>query len=566
MKRRLPGLLFFLAAGVLAADPSPALGRLYLEKAVEAERAGQREEARRLLRVAGEFQEPNSDMDFLSALFLEGTPEGTPELIRFYYHRALDKDSWLFFSPQDVLLPLAKLYFQTTDYPQVLEILDRRDHSRPPAPAPPPQPFRGPEAGEVRIRAFALDRLDRRAEAVEVLKEGLFFHPWEGELLDLLFSLSPGETARYGGFLGEDAIPGREERNRLILLLLPHLSPPEVWQGLELYRRYNLFSLSGELVRISLEGLSPRREDYLPVLERLVSAGLFEDLRLTGEAYRRLLPAAQREDLTELFRGYTGLQRGDENGDGLAELTVEVEEGRPLGVTYDPRQDGLFIYRALYQNGRPVSFQSRQPLSFYAEYEIYPWVRSLAVSTGEEIRLYDFLPGNFSLEINLWYSPFETFLPYHTPWTEDQLRASARRVRTFREGELPPREEFIPITAGEAEVYEYAPGGEASGWLYLREGVLTLEARRFLNRSWWDTLLHDNPGGLRLLLHDAGGDEYYEYREEAQEGGFSVSWDLNQNGFAECRQIIREGRLLREYSSRDDGVYDVLVEIQGVTR
>lgn len=567
--RNLFFVLVFLPAAFPAfgGDQDLQLGLVYLEKAAELYRSGRTGEAAALVETAGQFMTPNSDMDYLKARLLEEEPEGSgpfPEdlsyqsyqrsrLVMALYRQALDKNDWRYFSSGETLAPLAELLFREKAYREAADTLALGD------------PFDRPTARMIWLEAFSLAELGEIPRAVELLKEGRLFYPGDPELLGLLFRLSPAERERCAGLLLGEAIPDPAVRDGMILALLPRLEEGENPRPLlALYEKYGLYSLPCEIIRIRYGGLDPNPGVFLPVLEKLADSGLFEDGLLSRELYQSLPFDAQKGSLGDLFSVFSGVQKSDENGDGVAELRVSLENGRPAAVEWDPLQNRRASYRCLYENGRAVSFQSQGDPSFFVDYEIYPWVKRLSVHENDRILVYDFLPGNFSFPLELWGSPFGVFEPSPAE-LPGELSGIARRVGTYVPGAVSPLEEYVPLNRRDGLVYHYPrQEGDYSRRFYVRSDTVVQEALEILDRGYWDTVLYFDEGMLRLLTHDAGDDNYYEYREEDRDGGFSIAWDLNQNGFFECRQTVKNGFLLREYSSRDDGIYDVLVEIEGI--
>ena len=393
---------------------------------------------------------------------------------------------------------------------------------------------RFPENVDLRLmEARLLNRLGRSAEAASLVRVGLRLIPDNLPLLlasagldlDRTFRvgavdtyLSKGGTDPLGAVIGMESVPIGQRRRYL-----------------------DAFLSMGGLARQDLVG------------------------RAQSAARGSKVLAARFQDA---IARYTGKRDLDADGDGYWDDEWTFADGKVTRWVREPAEDGVFLYAAGFQDGRPVTLDVRSPDGGVARYRYsrYPSLESVA------------LPGE-----GTWFViPYTLSLPFLrdaiVPGDGTAPRIAARLT--------PPSPEAV--RQGSFRVEEYA----ADGVTLVRRADVVHGQRVYLEESTAGDGVIDH----RLWYRDGQPD--HGTRSLARDGVFQVSevwrggklaseavdtngsgkpdyhvtfdriavrsWDYNEDGRDDARELaLADGSRVRELSTRLNGVFDVRIVTRG---
>ncbi|MBI9102785.1 MAG: tetratricopeptide repeat protein [Spirochaetales bacterium] len=551
-------IAILLSTGFLWAEHDRDIGRLYLNEAAFLFEAGDYSESEKLINTARQFIYRDSDMLYLLGR-LGFQKRDSLSKCGLYFNEALIVDDWTIYSPADLAENYIPILFQTKNYSKSLTLLSDPDFN--------PRP----SDSFIWMHGRALKEAGRMADAVDTVKEGLAFYPDSRILYDLLFELAPGEQGRYADLL----LNGTVNHPDLVEIILPLIIPEvedNVSELFDIYDERDFFNLESEIKRIKQFGL-----ENVALITELADKGVFND----GDLLRELLMALpfnnQRRIVETLFNSWTGELREDLNDDGWSEIIVDFSDGKISSLKWDPDQDGKKELTGEYENGILRTLTLTGNSDIFIEYELYPWVRRITRRDEERILVYNLALGQFAIDFPE-VSPFESVPSFEIPEPDwGYVQTNSRNVLIYSPGDDSPLEEYIPLFNRGGITSTFPKGGdEFRRRFYVRNGSVEFIEQDLTGDPGWDTISYYQDGFLKLIAHDAREDGIYEYAETPgrTEGRSSLSvfrdddgwffWDFNQNGSYDCRERRVDTRILREYSSKDDGNYDILIEIEAL--
>ena len=307
--------------------------------------------------------------------------------------------------------------------------------------------------------------------------------------------------------------------------------------------------------------LGPR--DPRPWLERFLAWGGNAALRPLDDllAYYRTLPPP----LLQAVREYTGLRLLDADEDGFYEERYQLRSGSLAAWTKDRDQDGVAEAEVLFESGSPRSLAAG---SLEYRYSEYPFLDQVTARDERGRRVYDLQPYRERLAVFTGSVPFGMrplrLAMSRWPGEEEIARlayamretpggpGAAERRYTLLSGQIARLEEAPDESGRYGRVVEYSQG-------------LPVEGRRDLDRDGvFEVRESYTAGELSGLAVDRDGDGRPEYREQFSPEGNRYFWDYDGDGTADSREWHKaDGVVLREFSSRQDGLFDAAAAFRG---
>jgi len=311
--------------------------------------------------------------------------------------------------------------------------------------------------------------------------------------------------------------------------------------------------------------LGPR--DPRAWLERFLAWGGNAALRPLDDllAFYRGRPGNAAKPLLQAVREYTGLRLLDADEDGFYEERYQLRSGSLAAWTMDQDQDGVAEAEVLFESGSPRSLAAG---SLEYRYSEYPFLDQVTARDERGRRVYDLQPYRERLAVFAGSVPFGTrplrLAMSRWPKEEEVARlayamretpggpGAAERKYTLLSGQVARLEEAPDKNGRYGRVVEYSQG-------------LPVEGRRDLDRDGvFEVRESYTAGKLSGLAVDRDGDGRPEYREQYSPEGNRFFWDYDDDGTADSREWHKaDGVVLREFSSRQDGVFDAAAAFRG---
>jgi hypothetical protein len=270
-------------------------------------------------------------------------------------------------------------------------------------------------------------------------------------------------------------------------------------------------------------------------------------------SFYRSLP----EPLFSALRRYSGPSVLDMDEDGYYEERWQFQDGGLENWVLDRDQDGVAEAEVQFDAGQPRSLAAG---GLEYRYSAYPYLAEVSARDGRGRRLYEmqpyrerlalfagsppFGPGPLRLTSSRWPTEGEVGrMAYAMRETSD---AGAERRYTLLAGQVARLEESPDQGGRYGRVVEYSRGRPVAGRRDLdRDGIFEVR------ESYLE-------GKLVGLAEDRDGDGRPEYREQLGAEGSRRFWDYDDDGLADSREWQQaDGSLLREFSSRRDGKFDL---------
>ncbi len=294
--------------------------------------------------------------------------------------------------------------------------------------------------------------------------------------------------------------------------------------------------------------------------ERFVSWGGLAAVRPLADlqAFYRTLPPP----VLAAVREFSGTRTLDADEDGFYEERYQFERGSLQGWLLDRDQDGVPEAEVRFESGRPLSLVAG---SLEFRFSSYPFLAQVTAGDARGQRVYELEPYRQRLALFAGSPPFGAaplrlaavrwpaeaevgrmaFAMRETPAGE------AERRYTLQAGQMVRLEESPYDDGKYGRVVEYARGQPVSG-------------RRDLDQDgFFEVRETYSTGALAGLSEDSDGDGRPEFWEQFGPEGTRRFWDYDGDGRADSRELESAGSLLREFSSRLDGVFDAVAAFRG---
>jgi tetratricopeptide (TPR) repeat protein len=334
--------------------------------------------------------------------------------------------------------------------------------------------------------------------------------------------------------------------------------------------------------------------------DRAMYLGLFIDQN--GLARQELVDRAVRaaadvkelkKPLQDALAGFSGPRDLDSDSDGYWEDRWAFEKGMVVGWTREPSQDGMAQYAAEFSAGQPsaLTYSGRTGDRISLRYSRYPFVDAATVSPGGAslpaplahffpAPLAHFFPAPLARYFIVPYSLQSPFLlaaaagamtglaprivsSVAAPTLEQLVKAAFRLEEYSADGRVVARrtelsrgmkvymEEDTDLDGSIDHAVWYSDGEPVKGKRSLKgDGV-------FQVTELWER------GALKSEAVDADGNGRVDFRQVY--GAAPVkSWDYDEDGRDDSRERPgRNGTVVREFSTAHDGVFDLLIELDG---
>ena len=329
----------------------------------------------------------------------------------------------------------------------------------------------------------------------------------------------------------------------------------------------------------------------LPVLEQFVPV-------LTEEQPRR--------DMSEYLTEYHGTIAADPDGDGIDNLLVTYNRGRPERIWYDENQDGVDDWTATCDFGTPVSIQLHTD-ALEIQYGNWPYLQSARYAMKNDTALQFTL-----LADTLRWSPFtlETVAPvqeqlhvdlYFPQVRDDMPPVSAPELLHASSSYTLPSQErenaliTVRLLDGVAQTAQYAVGDRIYAQAQFENGIPvartvdadgdglfeTTECYGFspdrtqtvlcaADEMQVVTNLFGAPSSgtgfyVRMIQIDTNGDTIPDFTEEYVDGGGKIaSWDTDNDGEWDMRYVrhaVSDDGIVREDSLFHQPFTDAVVTV-----
>ena len=518
----------------------------YLAQARLQAAAGAWSQAAALLERCLEFFPEYSEACLLQARISLREQEGT-QAGRDWLARALASGTWTVTDPRQASTELAAVLVRTRRFAEARPVLAALSDG---ASGPGLGAWESPEAALLWGRALL--GLGDPSAAARHLEPALARYPRDPRLY-LELARARQALRQTAGALevlgrGQRALPGSPE----LILAAARLERdrPRRLELLEEYSRRGGNNPAAAALALSLRPRSPASWQ-----ERFLSWGGTAAARPLADllAFYRTLP----QPLLTAVQGYSGSRILDEDEDGFYEERYELQDGGLRGWVLDRDQDGIADARVRFEAGLPRSLESG---SLEFRYSSYPWLEGITARDERGLRIYELSPYKERLVLFAGSPPFGSALlrlsSGRWPGEAEVARLSfamretasgpggAERRYTLLAGQVARLEEAPDSSGRYGRVVEYSQGRPAAG-------------RRDLDRDGTFEVSESYAGGqLSGLSEDRDGDGRPEYWERYGTEGSRHFWDYDGDGRADSRELQSGDSLVREFSSRRDGVFD----------
>jgi hypothetical protein len=504
-----------------------------------------------------------------------------------YLKTAFELENWLDYNRDGARLLYAGILADTGESPRALEFLDAS-----------PMIYSS-EAEYIRAKAYyRIGTEAGRERAREKIVAARKIYPEDERFLLLFFQneLSPdfGTTTEIRafaqGFVAE-LLAAQNENPELVILSAAYA---ETAQRTRILRSFNARGLSHPLYApLALEsGLIDEYAalDYFaPFASQTISQVLLEAFasRLT------------QEDSIANFRAfladYAGTLTSDTNGDGITDLIVEYEFGRPSRITYDKSQDGIPDWTVGCVFGDPQEALITDP-QFYITYGKFPFAAKIETAGI----IYEYPPNSLqwtpveiapSNDLLATTGTYEFLVPQlvmdFTMPSDSELFVSAAhvavRIPETENGEN--KKILFTVLDGQTLFSEYYINEELVARLEFENGM---PRRRFIDRTgdgrfntieeyqfdpvgasrfqtpeeekalYWSLFgTVTVPSGLYLskISFDNESDTFAEFTEEYTGNGGKINrWDTDADGDWDIAYIRYPSLELRPFTDNPDGI------------
>ncbi len=541
----LAGLALCLGAGAARADETEAreAAAALVAQAGAARRTGDAEAAADLVRRALELSP-----DFSDALYLRGlinlSDRSTTRRALEDLRAAVAFGSWRAADADEASLALGETLVRTRRAAEAIPLLQSLSDRRPADPRP--------------LAALAAAcRAEGRTDAA-------FAAYARGR------SRFPGESAFLLGLTAMHVEAGRMDEAYALAEAAAADFPSDAWIHL---RRAELERDAGRRIAAIERALAAGSRDPLaPVLaleslppaaaakryfDLFVAVGGLSRSDLTERAARAVAgyPGLAKE-LEGAMGRYTGPRELDRDGDGWWEERWELAAGAIVRWTRDADQDGVPEYDAALDAGRPVSlsFEPSPDAQYTLFYGSYPWidtVRETGTGGGRTWTLANRALG----------APFLGLTGPRVPTVDEVVRAAVRLEEPSTPASGVRRVEMKDGLRVALE--EDADGdGRIDHRLWYAAGKPQRGERDLAGDGVFEAAETWTDGVLAKLSVDTDGDGRFDYGETYQPA--ARLWDYDEDGRDDSRETSDgKGALVREFSTRADGRFDLRILFRG---
>ncbi len=429
------------------------------------------------------------------------------------------------------------------------------------------------------IRAKSLYRTGNPSQARTAVKTARAMFPYDSRFAELFFRQEAG-------------LPFSDDARSLaddFIRVLPYVSMedpdvtlyalPFVTDGDDRIRLLQSYRVAGN--RHSLSPVYALRDGLVSEaaafeeIQTYAASGM--DFSVFREFALLLSDDETRKEVGAWLDSYDGLFFWDVNGDGITDLTVQYESGRPSSVVFDDNQDGVETFSALCDTGVPyeVRLNTGDGENLTVSYGVFPAVSRVRSGEDDSPVLYDMVPGRLlwtpvdmeAVSIPVLEDPFYVPIVRQGPLRLDEtaLAFSAYSIEKPSAERSGARIRFnmldgVPVSAVSSV------NGMPYAYTVFEEGIPIFRNVDTENDGFYEVTekygydsektgaydTGENTAVLNLYGPDVTGkgiylsgiaadmdrDGYPEYMEELLPyGGRRISWDIDADGIWDIRYI-----------------------------
>ncbi len=512
--------------------------------------AGRFESAARLLDISLEFYPSYSESAFLYAKLFLRQQETTPQAIDSLQD-AISSNTWVDTDPLIPRIELARVYVRTTRFRQAQQIIAGLEETilggrgNPDLSGLWAQTLMGTgewgraedflrdavrrfprSSGLYMLLAQVLNRRGNRVEAKKLLERGIREMPTDAELLYQLAALETDTEIR-----------------------------------VELVDRYlRVGGTDPGAALLAIVGGAGDSERFVEDFFRLGGNGRIGYIEILRE-----YGGGTEAGVARMLDGYTGTRILDANRDGYYEQLYRYEAGQLRLWTADRDQDGIPEATIRFEGDDPrtLLLSSGENLRYMEyTYSDYPYLEEVAFVSGSTRRQYRVIP--YQLDRPALVSPtrraFSFDLRSDVAATEEYFRKNSYRMEEYSEDSMIPDRVYHYLNGRITRIDDNPDSlGNFSHTVHYA-GSLPAEGYRDLDGDGVPEIREEfAEGSLRRITLDKNGDGVNEFEQVFESGSTLMYWDYNDDGLFDSREYVRtDGEMVREFSSRLNGTYDLI--------
>ncbi|HAK45644.1 MAG TPA: hypothetical protein DCO79_06965 [Spirochaeta sp.] len=524
------------------------IGIIYLKNAAAYYLNGQYTQAESFLEKTSEFHSSSSDYEYLYGLIRLEQENKINDAAR-YFEKAIENGNWILLDKKDCVTDLALILFRKKEYSKLIDIVEQEAFPD----------YRDNDL--MYLYLLSLKYEGRQNKYRSLLGRSIERYSDDYRFAKLFVHESSGFR---DGII--DNLPDYKSRQGALQVLLEAAMTLEAG-GLRRSSIKDYLDAGGRDAAALIEYYRLRGGITVTELDKLLKDNFFENPS-NRKKLQQILPGIDmRNRLDTAYSEYTGNIYYDVNDDGYFEELHLYENGRPVGISVDENQDGLIevmiIFEGLYPAEVILSGDQFQRIS----YDIYPNVKELSIAEGAERDVYTFLRDRMTLNI------------YEIREADDKLIILKENVDNFLTDESALQENSVRIST-------YTGGGDKDNYGYLKQelerrdelySVLKIYNRIIGNYVYqqfndkrtngfadidYDNLIDlketYSEGVIVSIEADDNKNGKYDYKITFDSEQTVSWWDFNEDGLYDCRQYLKNGVLINEYSSGFDGNFDII--------
>ena len=529
------------------------IGIIYLKNATVNYLSNQYDVAEAMLDKTREFFPESSDYEYISALISLNRDNNVREAITLM-ERAIKNSNWLFFEKKRCVKELSGLFLRIKEYKQLLELIENNTNI-------------GYEDNDLMyIYLIGLKNSNNIKKYNKTLKNALKNYPKDYRFAYLCLDndLQFAKDLIEGKYVFTD----RDGTKKSFLKAALYI--PEADKRLEAIDKYLLEGGNDPKALIEyyrIKGLRTK-EELLTILE---SNNFFEN----PKNVKSLLAILGKNKLRDLFKSYYNSYSGnvyyDFNEDGYYEELHLFENGMPIGISIDHDQDGIIEYMIVFENEKPLEIIINNDGVKTILFNDYPYVGEYIITNKENRIVYSFLEHSIELD------------SYSIRLTDNKLIINEENIKNFINNKAGLQNMALKtstykkdINQKKSEILKEQLEKQSDNYSLLSIYDKMMGNYIYQNKNGKKTIgLADidldnivdikeiyKDGKLETLEVDENKNGIYEFKIIFSEDGEMSLWDFNEDTIYDCKQYLKDGVTINEYSSALDGEFDVTERIE----
>jgi hypothetical protein len=394
-------------------------------------------------------------------------------------------------------------------------------------------------ADALAVEARAQMQLEDGVQANRAVANGRRQFPDDARFVLLELELEPSPSFRYRRELDRLLRAGLHDRSMQAAILRYALTAPIPSERLWAFETY--LNIDGQDPAIVLAVAGFGNSDPVETFVRVDGYGRRDVLLDLIERLRSAEEAGPLAQILDDAGQFSGISVSDSDGDGFWEVRVTINQGSVERWETDADQNGINEVEVVLLAGEPVQATVEQREGMVvADYESYPFVRTVTVPLATGSRRYVLLP--FAVR-----APILRELPVGGPRLESPLELPAGFVGL----------DLGAVLLATASLQERDADGRIVEHRTLDNGIVVRSSRDTNGDGAMDHLVIYRSGLPVTALRDIDGDGYFEVAEAYVHGRVSMLVvDEDDDGTPDVTEYARDGGE-REWDLDQDGVIDV---------